>query len=210
MKVWCEHQLHFLGKSSTWGPEIQLYLHFDILSPEKTQQCSPWGKGIQHCQAIWAFSHGWKIPLLPNVLQHCIEWSREGKWGMPCLRSNKAIARNHPDKKPALLRKVETFLHYLPEPKSSTCFLFLLSLDELSITSCDSSQMCFTSSLIFPLSRSPLFDLPLPLIPGTSLIHTRRHRHRHRHTHAQGSPEERLWWISLLEGCKAWNKWEGC
>lgn len=100
MKVWCEHQLHFLGKSSTWGPEIQLYLHFDILSPEKTQQCSPWGKGIQHCQAIWAFSYGWKISLLLNVLQHCIERSKEGKSGMPCLQSKKAIARNHPDKKP--------------------------------------------------------------------------------------------------------------
>lgn len=71
MEVWCEHQLHFLGKSSTWRPEIQLYLHFDILSPEKTQQCSPWGKGIQHCQAIWAFFlwvENFSTPKCPTAL----------------------------------------------------------------------------------------------------------------------------------------------
>jgi len=66
------------------------------------------------------FSYGWKIPLLPNVIQDCTEGRKEGKWGMPCLRSNEGIVRTHPDKKPVLLKKEDMFLLCFPEPKSST------------------------------------------------------------------------------------------
>lgn len=182
-----------------WNPTIFAFWH---IITRKDIAMQPPRQGSSTLPGhLGFFLMGRKIPLLPNVLQDCMEGSKEGKQGMACLRSNEAITRNHPTKKSLYSwRKRRCFCtaslnwsHPLASPFSPVLISSLLSALHKAVP--------LPLFLFFPLSRSRLFDLPLPLTPGTSS------------PPPPTSPEERLcWraWIRLLEGCKECNKWEGC
>lgn len=106
------------------------------------------------------FLMGGKLLSSPKVLWDCTEGRKEGKSRMPCL-AMKLLQGITQTKSLYPWRKWRCF---------STASLNPTHLDEpLAAVTLDRAVL-LSLFLIFPLSRSPLLDLPLSLVPDTSLL----------------------------------------
>lgn len=153
----------------SWNPTIFAFWH---IITRKDIAMQPLRQGSSTLPGhLGFFLMGRKIPLLPNVLQDCMEGSKEGKQGMACLTSNEAITRNHPTKKACTLEEREVFA-LLPwtewsHPLASPFFPVLIS----SLLSALHKALPLPLFLFFPLSRSRLWfaitTYPRHIIPPT-------------------------------------------